>query len=68
MIRAIWSSVAVFAIAPLQDFLRLDTEARMNLPGRPSGNWGYRMTDRDMDMHLSAQIREMNRIYGRLAK
>lgn len=67
LIRGIWSSVAVFAIAPMQDFLRLDTESRMNLPGRPSGNWGYRMTERDMDIHLSDQIRELNRIYGRSA-
>ncbi len=65
LIRTVWSSVAVFAIAPLQDFLRLDTVARMNLPGRPSGNWGYRMTDHDMDIHLSEQIRELNRIYSR---
>jgi len=32
LIRAAWSSVAVFALAPIQDFLNLGTEARMNFP------------------------------------
>jgi 4-alpha-glucanotransferase len=33
MIRAVWSSVANFALAPMQDFLSLDNSARMNYPG-----------------------------------
>ncbi len=65
MIRAIWSSVAIFAIAPMQDFLRLDTHARMNFPGRPGGNWGWRMQDDQISPDLAAEIAEMNRIYGR---
>ena len=67
LIRSVWSSVSVFAIAPIQDFLRLDGSARMNLPGRPSGNWGYRMVDYDLNIHLQEQIREINRIYSRTA-
>ncbi|TLN06261.1 4-alpha-glucanotransferase, partial [bacterium] len=43
MIRAVWSSVASFSLAPMQDFLNLDTTARMNMPGRLGGNWGWRM-------------------------
>ena len=42
LIRAAWASVADYALAPLQDLLDLDSEARMNLPGRPSGNWCWR--------------------------
>ncbi len=30
------------AIVPLQDVLGLGTEARMNMPGRPWGNWQWR--------------------------
>ena len=30
------------AIVPLQDLLGLGTEARMNVPGRPWGNWQWR--------------------------
>ena len=39
-----WSSRAGLAIAPLQDLLNLGRKARMNVPGRPGGNWGWRCT------------------------
>jgi len=31
-------------MAPLQDLLNLGKEARMNIPGRPEGNWPWRCT------------------------
>jgi len=37
-----WSSMAALTIAPLQDLLNLGAEARMNVPGRASGNWRWR--------------------------
>ena len=37
LIKAAWSSKAVFAIAPLQDLLSLDNQARMNYPATISG-------------------------------
>jgi 4-alpha-glucanotransferase len=40
-----WSSVAALAMAPLQDLLNLNREARMNVPGRPDGNWRWRCTE-----------------------
>ncbi|OCL26208.1 4-alpha-glucanotransferase [Orenia metallireducens] len=42
LIEAAWSSIAVMAIAPLQDILSLDSGARMNTPGASSGNWQWR--------------------------
>jgi 4-alpha-glucanotransferase len=39
-----WSSVAALSMAPLQDLLNLGGEARMNVPGRPEGNWSWRCT------------------------
>jgi 4-alpha-glucanotransferase len=65
MIRAIWVSVALFALAPMQDFLNLGTQARMNYPGRPSGNWTWRMKSDAMSAPLSARLRDFNYIYGR---
>lgn len=44
MMRTAWSSIAALAIAPLQDLLNLGSEARMNVPGRASGNWTWRCT------------------------
>jgi len=45
LIRLASSSPAALAIAPLQDFLNLGAEARMNLPGSTKGNWRWRCTD-----------------------
>jgi 4-alpha-glucanotransferase len=65
LIRACWSSVAVFALAPLQDFLSLGNQARMNYPGNPSGNWTWRMPADSLGGGLSARIREINYLYSR---
>jgi len=37
------------AIAPLQDFLGLDSSARLNTPGRAEGNWRWRVTQAEID-------------------
>jgi len=66
MIRAVWSSVAVMALAPMQDLLSLGTEARMNFPGQAGGNWAWRMPGDALSPGLTARLREMNRLYRRL--
>ena len=48
-IRALFVSVADTAIVPLQDVLGAGGEARMNLPGRPGGNWRWRFAASDLD-------------------
>jgi 4-alpha-glucanotransferase len=45
MIQAAFSSPAWIAIAPLQDYLGLGSEARLNTPGKPGGNWRWRVTN-----------------------
>jgi 4-alpha-glucanotransferase len=45
LIELAWSSVAALAIAPLQDVFDLGTGNRMNVPGRPEGNWRWRFTE-----------------------
>jgi 4-alpha-glucanotransferase len=65
MIRAIWMSVAMFAIAPMQDFLDLGSQARMNFPGRPSGNWSWRMPDGALRDSLANRIKAYNSLYAR---
>ena len=42
LIRYCMASNAKYAIIPLQDILREDSSARMNLPGVGNGNWAYR--------------------------
>jgi 4-alpha-glucanotransferase len=66
LIRACWWSVAVFSIAPLQDFLDLGNEARMNYPGRPSENWTWRFPADALSQGLENKIHEINYLYSRL--
>ncbi len=42
LIRAAFASVAQMAIVPAQDLLELGSEARMNTPAVPAGNWSWR--------------------------
>jgi 4-alpha-glucanotransferase len=66
LIRGIWSSVAIFCLAPMQDFLSLGNEARMNYPGNPSGNWMWRMPGNSLTSELQAKIRQLNYLYSRM--
>jgi 4-alpha-glucanotransferase len=66
IIRGIWRSTAIMTLAPMQDFLSLDTSARMNYPGRPSGNWTWRMLPDHLSERLSKRIHELNYLYSRL--
>lgn len=60
LIRAAWKSVAVLAIAPMQDVLSLDGSARMNFPSRLGGNWGWRMSEDDLREDLAAGLWDLN--------
>jgi 4-alpha-glucanotransferase len=65
MIRLALSSVARTAIIPMQDVLGLGSEARMNRPGNPSGNWRWRMADGAFDDAVAERLHDMTRTYGR---
>lgn len=65
MVRSIWSSVALFAIAPLQDLLGLDTDARMNFPGKVGGYWAWRTTPDSFSDDLIQRLRTYNHLYLR---
>jgi 4-alpha-glucanotransferase len=65
MIRAVLASVADLAIIPLQDVLGLDSAARMNLPGRVSGNWKWRYRPGVLKDELSARLRSLAALYDR---
>ena len=65
LIRGVWSSVAIFSLAPIQDFLNLGNEARMNYPGNPSGNWNWRMSKEAQSPELLGKIKELNYLYSR---
>jgi len=66
LIRAALMSVADTAIIPLQDMLKLGSEARMNIPGTPYGNWEWRFTWDMIPHDLAASVRSQVERYGRL--
>ena len=65
LIRAALASVVNTAIIPLQDVLGCGSEARMNVPARESGNWGWRYEAAQLTAALRARLKEMTNVYGR---
>jgi 4-alpha-glucanotransferase len=65
LIRGAWASVAVYAIAPMQDVLSLGSSARMNYPGRIGGNWEWRMPDNYKESGCMDLLKKFNYSYGR---
>ncbi len=65
MIKLAYSSVADIVIIPMQDFLRLDTNSRMNFPGKPNDNWAWRFEWSQVEDELSSKIKELTEIYER---
>jgi 4-alpha-glucanotransferase len=61
-----WSSVAALAIAPLQDVLNLGRDARMNVPGRTDGNWGWRCTEEMLSESAFEVLRDLTKGTNRL--
>jgi len=65
-IRGVWSSVANLSIAQMQDFLGLDSAARMNIPSTIGINWKWRIKGQCLTNELSEKIYDITRLYGRL--
>ncbi|MCX8010578.1 MAG: 4-alpha-glucanotransferase [Ignavibacteria bacterium] len=65
MIKLAYSSVADIVIIPLQDFLRLDSDARMNYPSTLGGNWAWRFEWKQVPWELNQQIKELAVLYER---
>ena len=65
IIRAALSSCADTAIIPMQDYLGLGSEARINIPSTLGINWKWRMGNGDFTKELAGRIRSMTKLYGR---
>ena len=61
-------SIARMCIIPMQDYLGLGTEARMNTPSTIGCNWRWRMTDDQFTEDLCRDILAQTRRYGRTEK
>ncbi|MBL8096446.1 MAG: 4-alpha-glucanotransferase, partial [Anaerolineales bacterium] len=65
MIRAAWMSVADLAVTPLQDVLDLGSQARMNTPGQPAGNWSWRFTPGQLQPWHRDRLGDLTSLYAR---
>lgn len=59
------SSIAAYAIFPLQDVLGCGKEGRMNTPGEAIGNWSWRYTAADLTSETAEKLKEFTLLYGR---
>ncbi|MCA9084106.1 MAG: 4-alpha-glucanotransferase [Planctomycetaceae bacterium] len=66
LIRAVFNSAASTAIVPFQDLLGLGSEARMNTPGEPDGNWHWRCQTEWLSDELAQRLRQLTQESGRL--
>jgi len=67
MIRTAMSTVCDLCIVPMQDYLELGAEGRMNFPGTMSDcNWTWRTKDGIIADKLAEKIRRLTQLYGRL--
>ncbi len=65
MIRIAMMSVADTCIIPLQDYLHLGSEARINTPSTLGDNWKWRVSSNVFTKELSARLQEYARMYAR---
>jgi len=65
LIRLAWQSVANSTLTPLQDALDLGSEARMNFPGKESGNWSWRFRWEQLTDDVVGRLRDTTVLYGR---
>lgn len=64
-IRTCLSTIAVYAIFPLQDLLEIGKEGRMNCPGVAAGNWNWRYHTGVLSDTLAKNLKELSQLYGR---
>ncbi len=65
-IKMTLGTVAETVIIPMQDWLGLGAEGRMNIPSTSGGNWQWRMLPGQADAKLAERILHHTTLYGRV--
>ncbi|MBQ8698654.1 MAG: 4-alpha-glucanotransferase, partial [Schwartzia sp.] len=60
-----YASEARLVIVPAQDILALGGRHRMNLPGTPEGNWGWRIKEGKLNDQVAEKLSALVKTYGR---
>ena len=68
LIRLALQSVADTAVIPIQDYLDIGSEGRINTPSTVGGgNWCWRLLPGELTGDLAEEMRELAETYGRTA-
>ena len=67
-IRMSMESVANLAVTPMQEFLGLGTEARINYPSTLGNNWKWRLLPEQFTPELAKRIHRLTQITARITK
>ncbi len=65
MIRTAFATRSKIAIAPMQDYLGLGSEARINVPGTSTNNWRWRLLDSQLTAAVCDNVAAMVTAAGR---
>lgn len=65
LIDKLFESKASIVIIPIQDYLKIADEGRMNTPGKASGNWVWRVKNDEEYRKLSFNILKKNNFFNR---
>jgi len=67
-VTRLWmESVAPLVMLQAQDLLELGSDARMNTPGRATGNWRWRLREGELTAAHARRLRAVTEAAGRLA-
>ena len=65
VIRMAFASVCDTAVIPMQDYLNLGNEGRINTPSTLGGNWSWRMAPTACNAALAKRMKKLAEVYGR---
>lgn len=68
LIRTAMASVADLAVIPIQDYLCLDCNARINMPSSVGMNWQWRLKPGQIKDDVLEKMYKMTKLYGRLCR
>lgn len=66
--RAAVTSVADLCVIPMQDWVGLDGDCRMNVPSRPDNNWAWRVEKKFLTAELTNKIANLIDVADRFAQ
>lgn len=67
-IRGAFSSVADRVVIPLQDWLKIGSGGRINIPGTTVNNWLWRIKGTELTKNLSEKILSYTKTYNRISE